>query len=473
MASQEHGLQSHGVEQTGEPAVRVRGLGKTHRIYERPQDRLKQMLLSRLGWSWGHDFWALRQVSFEVQRGERLGIIGKNGSGKSTLLQLIAGTLAPSEGEVLVGGRVSALLELGTGFNPDFSGRENAIMNGSILGIPPSEMEARVDQIAAFAEIGEFFDQPVKLYSSGMFVRLAFAVATNVDADIVLIDEALAVGDVFFQQKCFRRLEALRESGVTVLLVSHSMPDIEQLCRRAILLDRGEIVFLGPAPEAVRQYYLLDQAARPAEVGEGSTAESQAESVLEHEGDGLTWPSAEAFLDLSGLTQTSNGWARCTGVALCDERGQRAQAFRQGQTASFFYEFELLRNVEVPIGGLNIYNSRAVLAHGRNTLQYDCSVPVAVARGDLVRFRQDVRLDLGLDEYTFEVGLATISREHFERRSRYREDVLHSHIVRVCHLATAGRFAVVPPHDAPRFRARFYGVVDLPGRCQVATARAR
>jgi lipopolysaccharide transport system ATP-binding protein len=455
------------------PAIQVRGLGKTHRIYERPQDRLKQMVLSRLGGSWGHDFRALRQVSFDVARGERLGIIGKNGSGKSTLLQLIAGILAPSEGEVQVGGRVSALLELGTGFNPDFTGRENAIMNGSILGVPTPEMESRLDQIAAFAEIGEFFDQPVKLYSSGMFVRLAFAVATSVDAEILLIDEALAVGDVFFQQKCYRRLEKLHETGVTVLLVSHSMPDIEQFCQRAILLDRGEMVFLGPAVQAVRQYYLLDQGARVAAADDGAGAAPPPERPSEDEGDVLRWPSDDAFLDLSGVAQVSNGWARCSGVALCDERGLPGGAFHRGQTATFFYEFELLRDLEVPIGGLQIFNSRAVLVHGRNTLQYECSVPLAVPCGARVRFRQDVRLDLGLEEYTFEVGLATISREHFARRSLYPEEALYSHIVRVCHLATAGRFALIPlGHDTPP-RVGFFGVADLQGHARVATVGPR
>lgn len=459
---------------SSEPAaVRVQALGKMHRIYQRPQDRLKQMLLSRLGWSWGREFWALRQVSFEVKRGERLGIIGRNGSGKSTLLQIIAGILAPSEGEASVNGRVSALLELGSGFNPEFTGRENAIMNGSILGIPAPEMESRIDQIAAFADIGEFLDQPVKLYSSGMFLRLAFAVATSVDAEIVLIDEALAVGDVFFQQKCYRRLEALRDSGVSVLLVSHSMPDIEQFCQRAVLLDRGEMVFLGPAVQAVRQYYLLDQGARLAAVGD-SAAVPLPESASGDQASVENWPSAEAFHDMSGVAQTSNGWARCTGVAVCDEEGRPGSVFAQGQTARFFYEFELLKDVEVPIGGLQMYNSKAVLVHGRNTLQYDCRVPLSVARGGRVRFRQDVRLDLGLDEYTFEVGLATISREHFERRALYPEHVLHSHIARVCHLAAAGRFAVVPPRgDTGSQGCRHYGVAGLQGDCQVATVGPR
>ena len=204
------------------------------------------------------DFWALRHVSFEVAPGERFGVIGRNGSGKSTLLQMIAGTLAPTEGEITVTGRVAALLELGSGFNPDFTGRENVFINGAIHGLSREQVADRFDAIAAFADIGEFIDQPVKLYSSGMFVRLAFAVGTSIDADILLIDEALAVGDVFFRQKCYRRLDELRERGVSIVLVSHGLGDIEQFCDRALLVERGEALFVGPSVEAVKRYYLLE-----------------------------------------------------------------------------------------------------------------------------------------------------------------------------------------------------------------------
>ena len=206
------------------------------------------------------DFWALRHVSFEVAPGERFGVIGRNGSGKSTLLQMIAGTLAPTEGEITVTGRVAALLELGSGFNPDFTGRENVFINGAIHGLSREQVADRFDAIAAFADIGEFIDQPVKLYSSGMFVRLAFAVGTTIDADILLIDEALAVGDVFFRQKCYRRLDELRERGVSIVLVSHGLGDIEQFCDRALLVERGEALFVGPSVEAVKRYYLLESA---------------------------------------------------------------------------------------------------------------------------------------------------------------------------------------------------------------------
>jgi ABC-type polysaccharide/polyol phosphate transport system ATPase subunit len=285
--------------------ITVDRLGKMYRLYDRPQDRLKHSLLWRFGRHYGREFWALRDVSFEVRRGETFGIIGRNGAGKSTLLQILAGILEPTVGEVHVRGRVAALLELGSGFNPEFTGRENVFLNGAILGIPRSEMERHLDDIVAFADIGPFIDQPVKLYSSGMLMRLAFAVATHVEADVLLIDEVLAVGDVFFRQKCYRWLETLRERGVTIVLVSHAMTEVEQFCRRALLLDGGRGVFVGPAVEAVKRYYLLEQA-RPSEVP--LTETSPPVVVFESVSTGEDfWPSPEAFLDLSGAVQVSDG----------------------------------------------------------------------------------------------------------------------------------------------------------------------
>jgi lipopolysaccharide transport system ATP-binding protein len=250
-----------------------------YRIYARPQDRLAQMLLSRFGRKLGADFWALRHVSFEVQPGERLGVIGRNGSGKSTLLEMIAGTLTPTEGEVTVRGRIAALLELGSGFNPDFTGRENVMLSAAILGLSRREIDERFDAIAGFADIGAFLDQPVKLYSSGMFVRLAFAVGTSVDADILLIDEALAVGDIFFRQKCYRRLEALRERGVAVILVTHGMGEVEEFCDRTLLLDRGQATFFGPAIEGVKRYYMLADQQRLAAVDAEIAAQTIDDSI--------------------------------------------------------------------------------------------------------------------------------------------------------------------------------------------------
>lgn len=237
---------------SSEIAIRVQGLRKAYPVFEKPYERLAQLVLpSRRP---AHEFQALDGVSFDVHRGEAVGIIGRNGSGKSTLLQIVCGTLQPSAGSVEVHGRVAALLELGAGFNVEFTGRENVFLNGSILGLGRREVEERLQDILDFAEIGEHIDQPVKSYSSGMFVRLAFAVAAHCDPEILIVDEALAVGDVYFQRKCYRRIEQLRDRGCTLLLVTHSTGTLVQLCDRGILLDGGRMLFDGDCAQAVREY---------------------------------------------------------------------------------------------------------------------------------------------------------------------------------------------------------------------------
>ncbi len=245
---------------SSEAAIRVDNLGKCYHIYGRPQDRLKQFVLPRLQRlalrkpkTYFQEFWALKDVSFEVPRGETFGIIGRNGSGKSTLLQIICGTVCPSAGTVETKGRVAALLELGSGFNPEFTGRENVYMATSLYGLGKEETDARFDAIAAFADIGDFIEQPVKTYSSGMFVRLAFAVIAHVDADILAIDEALAVGDAYFTQKCMRFLRKFRENG-TLIFVSHDLGAVTGLCDNALWLERGRARLRGTAKDVVQAY---------------------------------------------------------------------------------------------------------------------------------------------------------------------------------------------------------------------------
>ncbi len=241
---------------SSEVAISVRNLSKVYRIYERPEHRLIQM--ATLGRVRRYtEFAALRDVSFEVRRGETLGIIGRNGCGKSTLLQIVCGTLQPSAGTVAAHGRIAALLELGAGFNPEFTGRENVYMNGAILGFSREEMDARFEAIAAFAAIGDFIERPVKTYSSGMYARLAFAVAASVEPDILVVDEALSVGDEAFQRKCFGRIETLRERGATILFVSHSAGTVLELCDRAMLLDAGERLATGSPKAIVTAYQRL------------------------------------------------------------------------------------------------------------------------------------------------------------------------------------------------------------------------
>jgi len=237
--------------ETGDLAVEVSDLGKCFRLFDRPQDRLKQGFSRRKHY---REFWALSGVSFAARRGETLGIIGRNGSGKSTLLQMIAGTLTPTTGSVRVAGRVTALLELGSGFDPDFTGRENIFINGGILGFSRAELRERLDEIVSFADIGRFLDQPVRTYSTGMVVRLAFAVQACLPKEVLIVDEVLAVGDEAFQRRCFAKIEDFQRQGGTILLVSHGASSVVQLCDRALLLDDGELVLEGSSKLVVELY---------------------------------------------------------------------------------------------------------------------------------------------------------------------------------------------------------------------------
>lgn len=235
------------------PAIECSDVSKSYSIYRSPGDRLKELLTFNRH-KFHRDFWALHSLSFDVRRGETFCIVGENGSGKSTLLQLVAGILKPTTGEISVNGRVSALLELGSGFNPEFSGRDNIYLNGAILGFSAREMDRKYEEITGFAEIGEFINQPVKTYSSGMIVRLAFAVAIHVDPEILLVDEALAVGDVYFRQRCMRKVHELRARGITILFVSHATGDIKALGDRAMWLDHGELKEIGEVDRVVTKY---------------------------------------------------------------------------------------------------------------------------------------------------------------------------------------------------------------------------
>ncbi|MDR9895849.1 ABC transporter ATP-binding protein, partial [Aetokthonos hydrillicola Thurmond2011] len=238
-----------------EIAISLDNVSKCFKRYAHPVDRLKELLLP--GKTRSDEFWALRGINLEIPKGKTVGIVGRNGSGKSTLLQIIAGTLTPTTGTVQVKGRVSALLELGSGFNPEFTGRQNVFFNGRLLGLSQREIEEKFDEIAGFADIGDFIDQPVKTYSSGMFVRLAFAVAVNVNPDILIVDEALAVGDVVFQHRCMRRMRTLMDSGVTTLFVSHDSGAIKTLCNSAVMIHDGKIYTSGLPNTVIIEYMKL------------------------------------------------------------------------------------------------------------------------------------------------------------------------------------------------------------------------
>jgi ABC-type polysaccharide/polyol phosphate transport system ATPase subunit len=290
---------------SSEPAVSVERVSKVYRIYDHPQDRLKDALFGRFGRSWGRSFNALQHVSFELARGQTLGILGANGAGKSTLLQIIAGTLAPTSGAVRTSGRVAALLELGSGFNPEFTGRENVRLNATILGLSPREIATRMDDILAFADIGAFVDVPVKTYSSGMLMRLAFAVQAHIEPDVLIVDEALSVGDVFFQHKCMRRIRELLDRGTTLLYVSHSTDTVKRLCNLALWLDRGEQRGFGEAGITVEKY-LADMRMREAQewIAETHLLAQERDAASEAIGADVIGPGATAAPALARVSSS-------------------------------------------------------------------------------------------------------------------------------------------------------------------------
>lgn len=283
------------------PAISLRHVSKRYQIFPTPQHRLKQFLLGHYR-NYYREFWALRDVSMDISHGEVIGIIGRNGAGKSTLLQLVCGTLTPTEGSVQVNGRIAALLELGAGFNPDFSGRENVYLNAAILGLSQAEIDQRFDAIVAFSGIGNFIDQPVKTYSSGMYIRLAFSVAINVDPDILIVDEALSVGDGIFSRKSFDRIMALKEAGKTILFCSHSMYQIESICNRAIWLEGGTVREVGlPAPVVSRYEVFL------AANADGGLGTAEAPKVQAAAGPAALEDSANILPRLLDCTMRADG----------------------------------------------------------------------------------------------------------------------------------------------------------------------
>ena len=297
-------------------SIALQGVSKMYHIYNRPHDRLKQAIFLHRK-QYYRDFWALRDVTLQIPAGAAWGIIGRNGAGKSTLLQLIAGTVTPTAGSIQVGGRVGALLELGAGFNTEYAGRENVFLSGAILGINRASMAGRFDDIAAFADIGQYIDQPVKTYSTGMFARLAFAVAVCTDPDILLVDEILSVGDADFQQRCILRMKTLRERGVTLLLTSHSMDTIKSTCQQALLLEKGQVRFLGDATTASDVYLNLvrDRMNR-----------QHLEELASKLGDIADRRAA------AGSRRYGTGHVRITSVRLLDAAGHAANAFEFADT---------------------------------------------------------------------------------------------------------------------------------------------
>ncbi|MFL9952482.1 ABC transporter ATP-binding protein [Paraburkholderia nemoris] len=338
-------------------AIGVHHLAKRYQIYETPRDRLKQFVMPRVQRLVGaqpkhyfSEFWALNDVSFEVKRGETVGIIGRNGSGKSTLLQMICGTLSPTQGHVEVNGRVAALLELGAGFNPEFTGRENIFMNGTLLGLSKQEIEARYDDIVAFADVGMFIDQPVKMYSSGMYVRVAFAIAASMDPSILIVDEALAVGDLAFQAKCMVRLRELMDRGTTVLFVSHDMSSVRNICSKVLWLRQGRTVAYGDPKEVVGAY-VGEMNLEINRISRGKVVEAEPPVAQDFVQDATPQESV-AFLD--GHSRYGDGRATILDVTLMDQQGCRTELLELHEPYKLRVIVRANTNIERPAIGYSL-----------------------------------------------------------------------------------------------------------------------
>jgi lipopolysaccharide transport system ATP-binding protein len=398
-----------------EPAIVVAGVSKCYPLYERPENRLKQAIVPRLQRAVGmtpstffREAWALRDVSFEIARGETVGIIGRNGSGKSTLLQTICGTLTPTAGRVETSGRVGALLELGSGFNPEFTGRENVHMNAAILGMSPEEIAAKYDAIVAFADIGEFIDQPVKTYSSGMYVRLAFAVIAHADADLLVVDEALSVGDVFFAQKCMRFLRDFQKRG-TVLFVSHDAAAIVNLCDRAIWLDRGRVAMDGPAKTVCEAYHASAYGHGPANgaaVAAPAAADIPASHAVDEDDGGFDAGRLRVFRFDPERTGFGDGGARLVSVAFQDAVGRPLHHVAGGEVVRLVVQAEACRDIASPIVGFFLKDRLGQQLFGKNTFRDDRPAATAAA-GDAVHAVFEFRMPyLPRGRYTLDVAIA-------------------------------------------------------------------
>jgi ABC-type polysaccharide/polyol phosphate transport system ATPase subunit len=405
---------------SSEPLIEVSALTKAYRIWDRPSSRLIAPLLeaaSRLipGRTSAQatisgrasrryrDFYALRDVGFAIARGEATGIIGRNGSGKSTLLQLIAGTLSPTSGVVRVRGRVSALLELGSGFNPEFTGRENVYLNGAIYGFTHGEMAARMDEITAFADIGDFIDQPVKTYSSGMMMRLAFAIAVNVQPDVLIIDEALAVGDVFFSQKCFQRIREIVHKGATLIFVSHDMGAIQSLCDRAILLSQGKLIFDGAPEDCVSRYFNLHGPSSKA----GGSVPGKHPAI-----DPAVRKAVESGNILAGAkSRHGNKALEISAAVVVDGHGAATWDFGMMHRAAVRMLLRANAGIRRPSAGVQVHDRMGNLVFAAGTPQLRFPLP-SLAKGEEIMLEFRVTLNIQPGAYTLSLDAAEFDEEN-------------------------------------------------------------
>ncbi len=451
--------------------VKLENVSKYYKLYDSPKGRLKEAL-HPFRKKYHKEFYALNNISFELKRGECLGVIGKNGMGKSTLLKLIAHIIEPSFGTIQVNGTVSALLELGTGFNPEFTGRQNIYFYGTILGFRKNQIEEKVEKIIRFADIGEYIDQPVRTYSSGMFVRLAFSVQTSLEPDILIVDEVLSVGDIFFQQKCHSRIEELLSRGTSLIIVSHDMQLIEKYSNNTIVLSNGELLFKGNPHTAIQKYYSLadnyplDSSKNV--IKDNNTINLPMEEKNSNKID--DWPDYEFLIDTNSLeVHGGKKVAQLTKLAVCNTKRKVASNFKVGEKIIFFYEVNTYNDVDIPIGAVVLINRLNIPIHGKDTLQYSSSTKNIfpnIKAGSIIRFKQEFTLDISPGEYTFTIAFGAVKRENLDEINKVDFDTRDHFIKWIFRVAQAGRIFISPDNEG--MILPFHGYVNLEGNFQIS-----
>ncbi|OGP90309.1 MAG: hypothetical protein A2156_12025 [Deltaproteobacteria bacterium RBG_16_48_10] len=430
-------------------AISVRDVSKKYNIYQQPIHRLKEYLA--LGTrSYHQEFWALKSIRFDVCRGEVVGIIGRNGCGKSTLLQIVCGILPPTSGEIITHGRISAILELGAGFNPEFTGKDNILINGQIMGLGLNEIEDRFEEIIAFADIGDFIDQPVKTYSTGMSIRLAFACAVSLRPDILIVDEALSVGDIFFQQKCFAKIREILSRGTTCLFVSHDTAAITNLCDRVVLLNKGEMDFEGAPEEAVSRYFSkIGTRFTPPDVktkGDGSPPrEPQEDQVIS-----LSDILKHNILNTSH-PQHGSGGLEVVAVRVVDRHGRDALEVKMLESLNFYVLLRANQDIYEPSTGVILYDRLGNLVFSAGARQLRQRLPDLSSGQELV-VKMEITFNVQPGEYTFSLGTSEPS-----------EQGPHVGYIHEMH-DMLGPIVVTADYDQP---LPFYGIAQLPMNMKV------
>jgi ABC-type polysaccharide/polyol phosphate transport system ATPase subunit len=398
----------------GDIAISVKNITKIYKLYNQPQDRLKEAL-HPFKKKYHHEFNALSDISFDIKKGQTVGIIGKNGAGKSTLLKIITGVLTPTSGSVTIHGKVASLLELGTGFNPEYSGLENIYFQGSLMGFTKEEIDSKVDAILAFADIGEFIHQPVKMYSSGMFARLAFSVAINVDPDILIVDEALSVGDAFFQVKCHERMQMLNNNGTTILFVTHDQGSVAMYCDHVVWLEHGQVQYLGKVKEGLALYaishYGLKKNITEAELSQEIEQKIAKKILLD---------------DKCRLNKYTDDVVEIIDFDLLDDHGHSTSRIECDQYLTLKIKYKFLKDCnDLPYITISFINDKNIKVYIKNTLQEYIFEPEKIVANQVLSYTSKMRIKLSAGEYIISVGLNTMPASFFKPFSIQNEAAMN------------------------------------------------